>query len=623
MSIRHSEDTSETVLFKGVTFTTTDLSAKEKGQIGDAISSMGGRLKSDLTSETNVLIVGSLDTAKSKYCLKHRTDVTLLYPDDLLDIYRRFREKSIPRPTVQILDDYPWPIFDSCLFCLSRLREVENACYEKGYIARLIDHFGGKSIASLTPKVTYLITDKREGKRFESALKWNILPIHPKWIVDSCNCQRILDPSLYDISKIEDVARVGQNSYKKHRNVVDYGRTTDNPLYSKLTGAGPPTKPLKASEKKSLLFQGFIFACFGFDSAQTEKLSHILKTNGSEIQEDYDMSVTHILIPSTFVIDQVPENIRRLKNIADSSIVNEWFIERCLYYKKIMADSWSLPPSNLFLNYDLKIHITGFCDIEHLHLTKLIKNLNLTLRTELTEDCDFLVTNLSSLGLNKSNSPQLFAYKFSDLLVTRTNNTAPAVSLTKRKINSAKKWNIPVVSIAYLWELSQTGVLPHVLDTKWCIFAPRSLRPANNFLEYARSISGGTFTTQVSTDSQILNEGRETQVEVEEQKEEKKANRRSSQEQMSPSKLPVSLPSPRKTSPKKWKKLVGMAPESQLKQADVDDDDYEFKSARRLNFGDHDKNKNHDNFNDRGGNIVEFEQNFGLDDTPMFKKRRL
>jgi DNA replication regulator DPB11 len=596
------------ILFESVIFTTTNLTSKEKAKVTDVVSFMGGKIRNDLTSETNVLIVGNIETPKSKYCLKHRTDVTLLYPDDLFDIYKRFKEKSIPSLTIQVLDDYPWPIFDSCLFCLSRLRDVENECYEKTYITKLIDHFGGKSIASLTPKVTYLITDKREGKRYESALEWNINPIHPKWIIDCCNCQRILNPSLYDISKIKDLNLIGVGAYKKTRNVIDYGDTSNNPLFSKCIqefNTKNRNNILKYGKENFIdnkLFTGFIFSSFGFNKQQTEKLFQILKENGAEIQDEYDLSITHILVPSTLTMDKIPENILRLKSIADSKIINEWFLERCLHYNNVCNDSWSLPPLNLNLNYEYKIHITGFSDIEHLHITKLIKNLNLTMSTELTEDCDFLVSNLHSLGLNKENSPQLFTYKFNDILTSKTTTTSISISLTKKKINSAKKWNIPVLSLAFIWEFSQTGLLPPVLDIQWCIFAPRSLRPASNFLEYARSVSGGTFQTQINKDDNDENNRSKNQSPI-----------------SSPTKLPVQLPSPRKNSQKKWPKLVGTASESQLKLTNEtninNDEDYEFKSKRKLILDNNMENKTR--------NLIDFEDDFGVDDIPVFKKRRI
>ncbi|GAV29296.1 hypothetical protein PMKS-002778 [Pichia membranifaciens] len=559
---------------------------------------MGGNVKNDLTADTNVLIV----------------------------------------------DDYPWPIFNSCLFCLSRLREVGNPCYAKNYITKLIDHFGGKSIASLTPKVTYLITDKREGKRYESALDWKINAIHPKWIIDCCNCQRILDPSLYDISRIHNSAAIGKNSHKKYRKVVDYGSVKNNPLYGSLESevtridrANEITKSSTIEDCKGL-FKGLIFSCFGFTASHATKLSTILKENGAEIQEEYDLSVTHVIIPSSFTFDEVPATVLALQNISDSRIVNEWFVERCLHYEKLCNDSWSIPAKKLRLDYKLKIHITGFTEMEHLHISKLIKHLNLTLQTKLTEECDFLVANLSSLGLNDANSPQLFTYKFHDILNSKTDIKTASVSLTKKKINSAKKWNIPVVSLAFIWELAQTGVLPHVLDTQWCIFAPRSLRPASNFLEYARSVSGGLFHKVVEPMNEEADHSEKYSFDLknsddDDVDDDDDNNNNNSDKRIrlgaegSHTKLPVQLPSPRKNAAKKWPKLVGTASESQLKSAaaaaaaaaidDEEDENYNFKGKRRLVFA-----------SDRGSNTknpqsyVEFEDDFGLEDIPMFKKRK-
>lgn len=640
-----NESSRSNTLFGGVTFTTTDLSSKEKAQVASVVAVMGGNVKNDLTADTNVLIVGNINTAKSKYCLKNRTDVTLLYPDDLFDIYKRFQhsKSSGPKLTIQVLDDYPWPIFNSCLFCLSRLREVGNPCYAKNYITKLIDHFGGKSIASLTPKVTYLITDKREGKRYESALDWKINAIHPKWIIDCCNCQRILDPSLYDISKIHNPAAIGKNSHKKYRKVVDYASVEHNPIYGSLEmgnalieRSNEITKSSSIEDCKGL-FKGLIFSCFGFTASHATKLSAVLKINGAEIQEEYDLSVTHVIIPSSFTFDEVPPKVLALQSISDSKVVNEWFIERCLHYERLCNDSWSIPARKLRLDYKLKIHITGFAEMEHLHISKLIKNLNLTLQTKLTDECDFLVANLSSLGLSNVNSPQLFTYRFHDILNSRTDMKTASVSLTKKKINSAKKWNIPVVSLAFIWELAQTGVLPHVLDTQWCIFAPRSLRPAGNFLEYARSVSGGLFhKAEEPVNDEADKSGRysfdlnnsDVDDVVDDDKNNNSDRRIYLGTEGSPTKLPVQLPSPRKNTAKKWPKLIGTASESQLKSAaaaaaaaadndDEEDENYNFKGKRRLVFATDQGN----NANDPQS-YVEFEDDFGLEDIPMFKKRK-
>lgn len=592
------------ILFEGFTFTTTNIPADQKAKIAEMISHMGGKLHSNLTSDTNILILDSTDTAKSKFCLEHRTDVTLIYPSDFRDIYRRFKERDMPRIPIQILDEYPWPIFENCLLCVSRLGNVQNVCYEKHYINKLIHRFGGKPTSTLTPKVSFLITDKCEGLRYERAVEWNIATVHPMWVIDSCKCQRILNPKFYDISKIKDITEMGRGAFVKDRNIVDYGRKEDNPVYEELLEdtSSVGVRSTRKGEPVGL-FAGCVFSHYGFNDTQVEKLMKVLKDNGAEVQDEYDMTITHVVVPSSLIMEEIPGKILRLNSVCDSKIVNEWFVERCLFFKRLINDSWSLPPQKLDLNYDFKVHITGFNEIESMHLLKLIANLNLTPSIELTENCDFLVTNLSSLGLTEANSPQLFKYKFKDILTGKSkSSSASSVSLTKKKINSAKKWNIPVVSIAFIWELSQTGVLPTVIDPQWCIFAPRNFQPAANFLEYARSMSGGTFHTQQ----------RDTVSPV-----------------ASPTKLPALIPSPRKNSQKKWPKLVGTASDSQLKSAGVDDNyEYEYKSARRLNFDDEESDGGKSSRGKQRRRIAELEDEDGLgfgfefEDLPVFKKRK-
>ncbi|KGK38229.1 hypothetical protein BOH78_3470 [Pichia kudriavzevii] len=131
------------------------------------------------------------------------------------------------------------------------------------------------------------------------------------------------------------------------------------------------------------------------------------------------------------------------------------------------------------------------------------------------------------------------------------------------------------------------------------------MRPASNFLSYARSLSGGTFRTQnPNTQEESLGSTKYQNTQ--------NSDIQSKNQPDSTSRVPVPLPSPRKSSPKKWPKLIGTASESQLKSISMPmDDDYDFRSARRTLFSE-----------DKERKVIEFEDDFG-DDLPVFKKRRL
>ena len=104
-------------------------------------------------------------------------------------------------------------------------------------------------------------------------------------------------------------------------------------------------------------------------------------------------------------------------NYSSSLVVTEFYLERCLFYKKLIKpDFWSIP----FYNSELKLNhyksnklvqkdnyiwtTTGFEGVEFLHLNKIIKLLddlkeqtNLTFSQNLNNKTDLLVVNLSKL----------------------------------------------------------------------------------------------------------------------------------------------------------------------------------------------------------------------------------
>ncbi|GMM29436.1 protein kinase activating protein [Martiniozyma asiatica (nom. inval.)] len=470
-------------------FTTTGLNEEEVNKV----IKLFPQLERDraLTKDVKFLFVGSDKSAKLTYALEKRRDIHLIDFQRIADASEWFQREGIKG-----LDRIPWPLFINKKFCLVRLGD---GVHGKKYINALIEHFGGKCGSSLSESVDYVISIGTVGNRFEVATKWGIPVLHPVWIIDCINTLSILDINKYLIKQFQ------KNKIIKGRNDVDYGNE-NNFIYQNL----------KLKKKIVGLFKGFAFTCYGFDSYQVEKLKEIVVVNGGEFWDDYDESVSFVIVSSNIGND-IPPKLKQMATENDTKLVNEWFIERSLHYKKIIFDSWSIPRPYLHLKYKFKIHITGFPPLEHLHLTKLINLLGFNFSEILDESCNYLISNLPLLGLNTENAPQLFTYKYKDLLNCKSSNQNGQI--TKNKINSAKNWSIPVVSIAFLWEVSEKGILPDILNQEWCIFAPREAKPASNFLEYARSVSGGTFQTQktslVSTSAAVSKVSVEEEAEIE------------------------------------------------------------------------------------------------------------
>ncbi|VEU22023.1 DEKNAAC103020 [Brettanomyces naardenensis] len=502
---------------------------------------MGGIFLDDLMADVNVLIVGDYDTEKYKFCAKRRHDIKFIKADAIYSIYSEWREGR--EFDSSVIDQHLCSVFEGLSICLSRISNADDDIYNKNYISTLIKEFKGTPTDSLLMSTSFVITTEQRGKRFEKALEWGIPVVHPKWVLDSAMRGAIMEHKYYDIGKVSE-DEMGKDACLIWDQLADRKEdlySLDNRLYqeSKKIPGG------RASHGKNVLnndlFSGLCFLTYGFAESQMEKLSEVIKEKGGEIVQDYDSSVTHLLIPSTMAFRSVPGRFKDLIETKDLAIVNEWLLDRSLFYKQLKFDSWSIPRNYCNLDFGLRISVSGFSGVELLHITKLIDLLGCQFIETFQKDCDFLLVNLSTIGLNRSNSPKLFNYKYSDILSSRAPVNTSNKS-TKDKINAAKKWDIPVLSLAYIWQISEEGILPNIMDYEWCIFGPRSAKPAHNYMEYAREVSKGTFETP----KKPVTEDNDNSLPVE---------------------VPSRLPSPRKPKNKKWPRLIGTASESQLKTA--------------------------------------------------------
>ena len=145
----------------------------------------------------------------------------------------------------------------------------------------------------------------------------------------------------------------------------------------------------------------------------------------------YDHS--YYIIPSNKALDSFND----LPEIIDDNdgIVTEFFIERCLYYQKLLhpIDLWSKPflstiefqvsSSSKLLHHEfssspfLNVTITGFSGVELLHLTKvlnLLKPMGINYVEYLNKSTDILLINLAALPSIPKTHP-LWSNEFSDL----------------------------------------------------------------------------------------------------------------------------------------------------------------------------------------------------------------
>lgn len=266
---------------------------------------------------------------------------------------------------------------------------------------------------------------------------------------------------------------------------------------------------------ESLLFLGFKFLPVGYLIPQQKVLKKVVESHHGEIADSGDDdTITHILLlvkngpQANLMLSALSSGTKRRVHSKDIQVVTDWFIERSIYYNEARQDNWSKPLQGLVpLATRYKVCVSGFTGVELLHIEKLVGYLNLEFCEVLNSNRDLLIINVNLFKKAfLKNSPELFEYKHKDILncpVYSNGESSRSVATlsSKNKINAAKKWNIPIVSIAYLWEMIErlTGKshlqMPDILDLAWCIFAPQAMARPTTLLDFVRKMSNN-FSTQ-------------------------------------------------------------------------------------------------------------------------------
>lgn len=311
---------------------------------------------------------------------------------------------------------------------------------------------------------------------------------------------------------------------------------------------------------ESQLFLGFNFLTIGFDSRQFDLLSKTIESFLGEVANDpNDDSITHVVMPSIkgsqyiTVLKVLPSELKLRITNGFVKVVTEFFIERCMFYKKIVLDRWGQPMKGLLSSKKIfKICITGFTGVELMHIEKLIKALNFEYCESLAEDRDLLILNINLFKPSFiKNSPRLFQYKCKEIVNCPTGGSVSLMS-AKNKIDAAKQWNIPVVSVAYLWDIMEQSaskshiVMPDITDLQWCIFAPSNYNKPKSLLEYVKNLDKASREGSVADTTAVANEDGDNDQET-----------HTTTSDNSASTALVKLPSPRRTNAKrKYGKLI-------------------------------------------------------------------
>ncbi|CAI5758084.1 unnamed protein product [Candida verbasci] len=447
----------------------------------------------------------------------------------------------------------------------SQLKILNSVSYRKGKklsvdyfdVKNLINLFienGGIAKESLGNKSHCIICSSPNGNRYNKAVEWGIPAIHPIWVVDSLirgaalnwddyilnensnekytqgclvwdevveNNNQVLKPKVkqeevetakkININNSEIWSSIMDKTKKKIKNVTTNEWKSDDEQEEEEEEEEEETTEFKKTELKTdfKLLIGFNFLLIGFNTKESDLLSKAIMNASGEVSNDaLDDSITHIIVPakkgSTFSqsLKSLPQELKAKITNGLVKIVTEFFIERCLFYKKNIYDKWGQPIQGLIESTTcFKVTSSGFTGIELLHIQKLIKFLNFEYCEKLTNEIDLIILNINLFKASFiKNSPKLFQYKKTkDIINCPTyqshNNSSVSIISAKNKIDAAKKWNIPVVSLSYLFEIFELStnkhhtVLPDICDLHWCIFAPKTYNKPKSLIEYINNLN--------------------------------------------------------------------------------------------------------------------------------------
>ncbi|AQZ12287.1 DPB11 (YJL090C) [Zygosaccharomyces parabailii] len=532
--------------FQGITFCPTGLNDEYCSRsIAKKIVKLGGLFFKDLTRQVSVLVIGKTrDTNKYKFAVRHRPDMTFVSLEAVETIYERWlagEDLSAAPELLRSRYSLP-PLSDTYVFIgrvdpqICPVDRLEKLCRLQGCYDCNSAQFARNCISRNQGRLVVFISDTLHGSRVKAAAEVGVPIIHPKWILDchKRNATLEYDP-YYMLEKIEPrtpLERIGTDSCECWKSLADpptvlrdsksptepkmslkskfkpqgeklwqkamsVGPTKETPLIpdSSKTAANPAVEQLSSFQR---IFEDISFE---IDPMFAEPHAHILQKVIEQHAGAVQKPAKYHLIPSN-------TPIKGLSSVNEKQIlVTEFFVERCLHYKKLIdpPDSWCTPflhdkdvqlrPATCLLHDRsnvLSVAITGFRGVELLHLTKLLQTIEpmgLKFTEFLSKSTDLLLINLSSLPSIPASHP-LWKNKYGDLFQlqaeTEGNGTSNQIfrNSMKRKIEFVKqRHSIPVVTPAFLMDLlSQPSKsvrrksIVYLNNINWCIICPRGTK---------------------------------------------------------------------------------------------------------------------------------------------------
>ncbi|KAL3232503.1 DNA replication regulator DPB11 [Nakaseomyces bracarensis] len=464
-------------------------------------------------------------------------------PTRMLDLLRR-------RHTLAPMTDYVVFIGRINNSDEANVKELEELCSHMNCCKCISKHFMSDAKRKFAGKQVVFITDEPHGVRVEAARKDGIPVIHQKWLLDCYKRNATLQYDPYYLLEfavhIEDFKEIGRDSCDCWDDLDNFNVITNNSrlipeedeeevlrkksvskrlkphgdkLWQKVMNKDAPgtsnhlsTSALEndipiIKEEEDRFDSNAIFTGIKFQVHKSFKEEHsmilrkVILQNGGDTVEESESSRCILVLPSSKPLDELNEMIDEQKH----TVVTEFFIERCLHYKKLLLpiDCWSSPfmATNNFkilcnrksnkLGDPFVVSITGFSGVELLHLVKMLKALEpmgIKYSEYLDKSTDLLLVNLAVLPSITKTHPLWNNYYmdlFNECAISQTHTNQVFRNSLKRKIQYIKEDHcIPMATPGFIVEIfkqskklvdGQAGEGIRILlnNIHWLVLAPR------------------------------------------------------------------------------------------------------------------------------------------------------
>lgn len=355
----------------------------------------------------------------------------------------------------------------------------------------------------LTKTITHLIARRPEGTKYKFAKDWKVRLVSAEWLYDTIHRGMILDEKLYHPEMLPEERGKGawvrrkattsprgkrlleneapEDGSRKIRRTLSTKFTSQNEvIWGDIVGGSGAlsnkvdnqeqtaldlpkeepesqqtlpersnlghgaSKPIVPNGVKRSTFSQCRFYIHGFEKRKRETLCrHLLSHDADVCDSSDDLGPSspvqrYMVVPHAFAVEELPAISEGI------SIVTDWWVERCLEAKECLEHSsrtfdLPLPHRSVERFEKLTVSTTGFTGFQLLHLSKVVT-------------------------LMGAKYDEFFSEKSSVLIC----NTVQQTRI--EKLQRAKEWRIPVVSIDWLLDSIASGTKqlykPYILRSK-------------------------------------------------------------------------------------------------------------------------------------------------------------